>query len=856
MFELRILLALPLTLSALPVPVPAPAPPQQGMCFFGQGVDILRDDFGVPHVFGESDEAAYFGLGYACAEDRYFQMTYHRIQMEGRTAEFLERGPNDVYLNWDKEIRTYGYKQLADRLVANMSPKGFSLLQAYASGVDAYRDTLTAAPPLFQAHGLPYDEPWTIQSSVLIWLRVGKVTDSTQHSGNGIPNEIGNLADYNVARLTMTHEEAVEEVLGVPQYDEEVASVQESDVPASVRADIFQYASDNGLLLGAAADPTCQVLGLAADGPTFSEAWASNGVLTDDPALYGGPKTSISIPNDTWEGHMVSPNFNARGAAFPGHPNFFYGSTDKAAWSVTGLGMDQVDLFEIDYVPGENHYTVIDETGNSVDVDLNVDTTETILVKNESPQSVNYRETEDFGPIVTSLIGNTGGKQYASLSAPFFQKREPTIDYYRMYSAPRVAQFRTHIGRVAYPNANMVYTHKASGQTPDGSCGYHVLGSLPLRSTDITVSPLGGAAVQDGTNLASRWIEIVPGGLKPWVTNPASNFTWSANNLPVGAWYPIPFVRGGGYSFRGVRVLESLQALTTGSPTSAIRDIQRDKTMVHARDWAKLAIHLRDVQTGWGNFEPNEVTVIDYMEDLINNYDSQLDLQQGIAPSVVATRFKEGERMLPNNVLDDWTSEAHFLREKIEGINATPSVDLTPDEIVLVGEIIGRVWTRLSGMNPDGTASCALPASTSIADWKKWYIGNPDPLQEYCAPVPCDSNCGAYRYRDVKHWSSFYDTLPPLSSVVTYAGPGDGGFPTLLQNFNMGYSQFCAYGATPTCRTLLWYGQSEDPGSDHYDDQYDIWQDNESAVFKEQLYTRTEIEAAGALLTHELCWIP
>jgi len=871
MLQLRALLGWPLAVSFFLAPLTA----EDQDCFFGQEVDILRDSYGVPHVFGESDGAAYFGLGYACAEDRYFQMTYHRIQMEGRTAEFLGRGVNDpsnpnladVYLDWDKEIRTYGYSQLADRLIANMNPKGFSLLQSYASGVDRFRRTLDPQnpPALFATYGLPHYEPWTIKSSVLIWLRLGRTTRSTQ----GKPtSEIDNLTAYDIARgapANLSHEEAVLAVLGTPLYDEDVASVLESDVPRDVRGAMFEYAKDNGLLVNGSVRGSGQSLTLDRTGPTFSEAWASNGSLTDAPALYGGPKTRVSIPNDTWEGHMVSPNFNARGATLPGSPNFLYGSTDRAAWGVTQFGMDQVDLYEIELVPGGDKYSVTDENKNVLEIDLNHNSVETIAILGEAPANIIYKETEDFGPVITSLINNTGGKQYASLSVPFYEKREPTIDYYRMYKAPRVPQFRTALGRISYPNINLVYAHEPSPMMPDGSCGYSVVGSLALRSTNIDVSPLGGSGVQDGTSLLSRWIEIVPPDLKPWVLNPASGFAWSANNLPVGSWYPIPLNRGGGYTFRGARLLESLQALTPGStPASAIRDIQRDTTLTNARGWGTLAIHLRDNPIDWDGdmiadtFEVNEITIIRYLERFIDDHDSKLDHVDGVLPSAVASRFLNSERALTTDPVAGFTSDAHFLREKIEGINMTPSIQLTADEAFAVKEVIGRIWTRMTALNVDDSAStdCGLPGSPDPDDWEEWYVGTPDEGQIYCAP--CDlTNCGSARYGYVKHWRSFFESLPPLSTTETWAGPSNGANPTMLQGFSMGYSQFCEYRIRPSCETLLWYGQSEDSTSAHFDDQYSIWQDNEAAEFKDQPYSRTELEALpGTVLSRTLCWTP
>ncbi|KPK41263.1 MAG: hypothetical protein AMJ65_09815, partial [Phycisphaerae bacterium SG8_4] len=50
-------------------------------------VELLRDSWGVPNVFAATDEGAMCGLGYACAQDRGFQMHYFLRMMQGRMAE-------------------------------------------------------------------------------------------------------------------------------------------------------------------------------------------------------------------------------------------------------------------------------------------------------------------------------------------------------------------------------------------------------------------------------------------------------------------------------------------------------------------------------------------------------------------------------------------------------------------------------------------------------------------------------------------------------------------------------------------------------------------------------------------------
>ena len=49
-------------------------------------IELMRDTWGVPHIFSDTDAGAMYGLGYAVAEDRAFQMYYNLRIIQGRLA--------------------------------------------------------------------------------------------------------------------------------------------------------------------------------------------------------------------------------------------------------------------------------------------------------------------------------------------------------------------------------------------------------------------------------------------------------------------------------------------------------------------------------------------------------------------------------------------------------------------------------------------------------------------------------------------------------------------------------------------------------------------------------------------------
>src|SRR5512133_1735226 len=123
-------LLLPLACSA--------APPDYGR------VELLRDTWGVPHVFSDTDRGAMYGLGHVTAQERGFQMTYGLRIMQGRLAEVIgdrqKAGRRDTALENDRRMRTFGWARAAARIASNLDADTRGLLDAYCEGVNASFD--------------------------------------------------------------------------------------------------------------------------------------------------------------------------------------------------------------------------------------------------------------------------------------------------------------------------------------------------------------------------------------------------------------------------------------------------------------------------------------------------------------------------------------------------------------------------------------------------------------------------------------------------------------------------------------------------------------------------------------------
>jgi len=100
-------------------------------------VELARDNWGVPHIFAETDAGAMYGLGYATAQDRGFQMHYTLRIIQGRLAEVIgnvkKTRRNETSVHNDRKMRTFGFHRTAKEVVKNLDDESIALLESSTS---------------------------------------------------------------------------------------------------------------------------------------------------------------------------------------------------------------------------------------------------------------------------------------------------------------------------------------------------------------------------------------------------------------------------------------------------------------------------------------------------------------------------------------------------------------------------------------------------------------------------------------------------------------------------------------------------------------------------------------------------
>ena len=118
-------------------------------------ITITRDSFGIPHVKAESEHDAFFGQGFATAQDRLWHMDYDRARAYGRWAEFI--GADGV--DHDLMMRRFQIRASVERDWESLSEEARAMFEAYTSGVNAFMESSSSMPVEYALIGAE-PEPW------------------------------------------------------------------------------------------------------------------------------------------------------------------------------------------------------------------------------------------------------------------------------------------------------------------------------------------------------------------------------------------------------------------------------------------------------------------------------------------------------------------------------------------------------------------------------------------------------------------------------------------------------------------------------------------------------------------------
>jgi len=429
---------------------------------------VVRDENGVAHIFGEDDAAVFYALGYTHASERFFQMDLVRRYVRGRLSELFGAD----YLRIDARTRTLGYARMSETLQDNMSEETRTAVEAYVAGVNARLIQGAVAPEYAILRQAP--AAWTITDSAAVMISFA----DDLAAGRGDNMERARLRD-------VLDEVQLEQFLtGYPDWGP--TTLKDEDV----RAAFNQIEVQNLAPPPALAQP---------DNLPGSNAWvvSADRSETGAPLLANDPHLGLSTPSIWYYARLNLQDGPVIGVTAPGAPFVLLGRNASIAWGFTNTGFDVIDLVERDPATLE----IIERTeeirvaGSRTPIEITIqDTAEGPIL------SPDWFDLSPFHPDLAVI-------QRSTLNQPGNRGADAI---YGLMLADDWDAFIEAARGYTVPMQNMHFAHV------DGTIGYTTAGLLPIRDEETgdwtgfvpfedlprVVNPAGGLIVS-GNNLVA-----------------------------------------------------------------------------------------------------------------------------------------------------------------------------------------------------------------------------------------------------------------------------------------------------------------------------------------------------------------
>jgi penicillin amidase len=508
-----------------------------------QPVEVLRDRWGVAHIYAQNQHDLFFAQGVVAAQDRLFQMELWKRAGQGRLAEIL--GPSA--LPRDVNARALRYRGDMQAEYESYSPDTRAILTAFTDGINSYIASLTASvgpglPIEFQLAGFSPDA-WRPEDCL---------------------NRMAAFSMTGNALSELEHAEALVE-LGV----EKAAKLFDFDPPIALdpapRLDLAGLSPD--LLKDlVGSDRRIEFPAHALEG---SNNWTISGAITASgkPLLANDPHRVIGLPSLRYMVHLVAPGWNVTGAGEPGLPGVALGHNQHIAWGFTIFGLDQQDLYVEELNPANPLEYKTQAGWKKMEV-----ARETFRVKNAAASEVDLKFTR-HGPVLWQ-----DGKR--ALALRWVGSEPGTAGYLASLAIDRAEnwdQFEAAVARWKVPSENLVYADIA------GNIGEHSAGLAPIR-TWTGLLPVPG-------NGKYEWAGFVPTSELPHFFNPKEGFVATANHKMIPQNYPynVGFEWVPPYRVTRIRsVIENAKQSHHKLTLPDMESLQNDVTSLPALEFQKL----------------------------------------------------------------------------------------------------------------------------------------------------------------------------------------------------------------------------------------------------------------------------
>jgi len=719
-------------------------------------VEIYRDPYGIPHVSAGTIHDAFFGQGFATAQDRLWHMDFDRKCAYGRWAEYV----GESGIEQDKTMRRFqiGPSVKSDYEAVNTETK--SMVDAYTAGINAFLDSTDRLPveySILENH----PELWTPWDCFAVY--------KVRHIMMGV-------FEGKLWRARLVN------ILGPEKAAELLSGYQRGHLLILPPGADYEGGPLNGI--GELNHGLSAIEWMKEDVNAGSNSWAVHGTRTGSgkPLLAGDSHRRLDTPNAYYQNHIACPEFDVIGLSFPGCPGFpHFGHNAHVAWSVTHANGDYQDLYveRFRYESGLQY----EYKGNWEPAAVRK---ETIAVRGGPTVKIDVVATR-HGPVFSGDPKKGFGLafKYTATAAP----NSGFECFLPMLRASSADELDASMEKWVDPCNNFVFADVY------GDIGYLNRGVVPIRSMANAWLPVPGWTGEH------EWQGNIPFDHLARMRNPDAGFIVTANNRIIGDDYPYYIGLNYVPEYRARRIYERLKDMTAATV--------KDMGSVHME---RISIPGRILTERLSEIEPADDFGAQALK-ILGKWDGSMD-RDAVAPTIYsATRIRlmrtiathlmgpvAGEEMFtstgrgaPRHLSELTSLMVAHLRDNDTSL-LPPDTDWSDLLLESLTDAVGYLRTRLGD-------------NINQWQWGKVHHTNPrHPLSDTNTNTECS------QYLDPPNFPMHGDADTPLQGGYS---PGKPFEVTLLSVVRYVFDT----SDWDNSRWVMPLGVSGHPGSPHYADQ-------------------------------------
>ena len=449
---------------------------------------VYFDDFGVPHIYANSQKDAMVALGYVHAQDRLWQMELMRRIAPGRLSEIF----GSVALQNDMFFAGLGIEEASEIAIAKLDKNGkdYQLAMAYLDGINQY-----------------LEEGKTPIEFYLVGVKKEKFTLKDVYNIFGYMSFSFAMAQKTDPLLT-----DIRDQLG-PEY------LKDFGLDGSLGTTRIKNSKEKIKEYSAIAKSVTALLDQSPIPPFIgSNSWVIAPPKTENGKVIfaNDPHIGFSQPATWYEAHIVTPDFELYGYYLAGTPYPLLGHNRKYAYGLTMFENDDLDLYKEENKADDANSYLSPKGFMNYQI-----RNKTIQVKDSSAVNLKVKISR-HGPIVNDLIKGLNTKQPVALSWIYTQQPIQILDaVYRLSHAQNISDFQKGVALIAAPGLNVMYGDAK------GNVAWWATGKLYKHQPGVNPN-----FILNGASGKEDIAEYLDFSKNPSAINPSWNYVYSANNQP------------------------------------------------------------------------------------------------------------------------------------------------------------------------------------------------------------------------------------------------------------------------------------------------------------------------------------